>query len=259
MMRVFRQEGKADPLEWRVYVDEFAIYTASGPAGGDLRLKAQPPSDQIPMLEQVERMISEHRKLGYVEIFEHTFNYTNPPREMRLATPRKITDHVNEVSRLILLDRALILKVPAGVDYLLFVDDEGLMELLTFSMKNVSQKLSYLLKRPWGLPPRSVVSVRLYGAKTKELSICDFEHAQDLLSNPLARPKVVITMIYKLDGEEPMRQSVEEWYPLLRNLERAPEETGHIEPGVMIWDREWMLREELYSFTRCPDLSGAWW
>lgn len=239
-------------------MDEFAIYTASGPAGTDLRLRAQPPSDQIPMLEQVERMVSEHKNLGYVEIFEHTFNYTDPPQEMRLAAPRRIVDHVDTVSRLVLLNKALILRVPDGVDYLLFVDDEGSMELRTVCMKNMSQKLSYLLKRPWGLPPESVVSVRLFGAKTKELSICDFERAQNILSNPLARPKAVITTIYKLGGEEPLRQSVEEWYPLLRNLERAPEETDHIEPGVMIWDREWMLRGELYSFTRCPDLSGAW-
>lgn len=249
-MRVFRQAGKTQPLEWRIWVDGENVYMESGVAGGRMKQTHDRPGPvgkfgtkgykdaKTQAILVSERHIRDKiDRLGYQEVNWVTgeiieshraddLDFSNPAKNVRFMKcrhqPDPDTKEMAELQAVIDSGRAIYTIKRDGMMHPILIDEEGAVRIFTRRMDPCTDKYPYLVREvaKAQLPPQTVLLTELVveqGGRDNRRLVQTLdrslpERARLLQEDPFRRPKAIVLGIPYWNGLSIMSEmQVREW------------------------------------------------
>lgn len=225
-MRIFRQAGKLNKLEWRIWVDGETVHTESGIVGGRMKHTCDRPGPvgkfgtggykdaKTQALLVADRQIRDKvERLGYAEVtdkndpqVEQKLNFSNPPKNTRFMKcrhqPEPGTREMRELETVIDFGEEICTFKRDGMMHPIFIDDTGTVRIFTRRMDLCTDNYPHLAKEisQADFPPNSILLTELVVTKdgrddrklvqTLDRSLPD--RSRRIQEDPFRRPKAIV-------------------------------------------------------------------
>lgn len=246
-MRVFRQSGKLNSLEWRIWIDGETVYMESGVVGGRMKQTHDRPGPvgklgtkgykdaKVQAILVADRHIRDKvDRLGYEEIDPKTgealvtrkadrLNFSKPSKNTRFMKcrhqPEEGSREMIDLQEVIDTDRAIFTIKRDGMMHPIFIDEKGEVHVFTRRMDPCTDKYPHLVReiaKSKLFPPKTILLTELVVA-TKDgkdarrlvqtLDRSLPERAVLLQEDPFRRPKAIVIGIPYWGGEPIMSET----------------------------------------------------
>jgi len=248
-VRVFRQSGKINPLEWRIGVDGEVVFMESGIAGGKMKQTHDRPGPvgkfgtkgykdaKTQAILVADRHIRDKiERLGYQEVDPNTgevlrstrddeINFSNPAKNLRFMKcrhqPEEGSKEMARLQEVIDSDRAIFTIKRDGMMHPIFIDDDH-VHIFTRRMDLCTANYPYLAREIANakFPPKTILLTELVVVENgmdnrrlmQTLDRSLPERAVLLQDDPFRRPTAIVLGIPYWAGKQIMAElPVGEW------------------------------------------------
>lgn len=239
-MRVFVQKGKANPLQWEIWLEGETVHMRSGVVGGKMKHTSDRPGSigkkgtkayrdpLVHAVEIAERQIREKvERLGYREVnpdsrefledqSDEEINWSDPPKNMRFMKCRKQPNDdekkkLAELDEVITSGRAIYTVKRDGMMHPIFIDENEQVHIFTRRFDRCTDNYPHLRKEveQCKFPPRTILLTELVclGHMKKDnrrlvqtLDRSLPQRAVEIQQDPFRRPKAVVLGIPYYNG-----------------------------------------------------------